>query len=993
MNSPKLDGRTVSDVLTLIEEKSRAYTPEWKFNANDPDGGTALAMLFSEMFCGTVDRLDRFPDKCSLEFLNLIGVSAKPAAPALGVAAAQLASGTPDRVYISKGTQLFTDRGGDRLIFETTQGFFATPGVITDIYMTDPARDVITHTALPEELPVRLLRPDPDRNIECHRFSVACGSVLRLIGAAEIRLTIGGTASAEKKIIEMLCSSESAAWTMPTANGNIHLAACPGEGCVILMKPDGVCISTDERGLPDEDGTYRVFCEMRRTNSTEPLAADSIKLSCNSVDEPETMRGRRPDCMFCNDTELPRHDGVYPFDKEPNAYDSLYICSDEVFSKAGAQITLDLSVGTVTAGAEDISAEPDFAQKLLVDKGDLKTTHPDDIYISDVIWEYWNGLGWARLEVSGDINPFSCMGQDGRRRVVFICPDDIRVSVQSARSGLWIRARIREIRNRFSMNARWLIPFLRTIDLRFDHGSRLVEADSVTTLNSCTGRSYAMNGTRTRMELFATMPDQKRTAYFRFDKPPCGFPVNLFLGFDGETDEERDLEFSYRSKKNPGSWSGLRTADHTGGFCSSGIISMYIPDDFAETELFGISGYWIRAEEHYGNENVNYPSLCMLQMNAVDIMQQVSVSGERSSVRAGIRNQTVQLLNTPVTDCALWVSELSETPLSELQELYRAERENVRTVSGDDGLPAEWWVRWQRVESLASCGPEDRCYELDCTTGRITFGDGVNGRIPAYSAEIQVSADYSWGGGVSGNLPAGAIDGLMTGIPFVESMTNIIPTCGGTNAQSLDAIRRIGAQRIRHGGRAVTLRDHEGLIAEEFAEVGEVRCFSGIDRRGTAQAGCITAVVKPTQMGSTAYALSLCRRIENFLLERECCEPISGGRLAVIPARLIKVSAEISIVVKDIEKAAQTERDVISAVSRLTDTAASHIGVVPCENDIYAAVRGVANVAYAARVLLTGEYFSDGISLAIPLDRKPEYPFFLPVTGTHTVRIDGVSGM
>ena len=165
---------------------------------------------------------------------------------------------------------------------------------------------------------------------------------------------------------------------------------------------------------------------------------------------------------------------MYPFDKEPNAYDSLYICSDEVFSKAGAQITLDLSVGTVTAGAEDISAEPDFDQKLLVDKGDLKTTHPDDIYISDVIWEYWNGLGWARLEVS-------------RRRVVFICPDDIRVSVQSARSGLWIRARIREIRNRFSMNARWLIPFLRTIDLRFDHGSRLVEANSVTTLNSCTG--------------------------------------------------------------------------------------------------------------------------------------------------------------------------------------------------------------------------------------------------------------------------------------------------------------------------------------------------------------------------------------------------------------------------------------------------------------------------------------------------------------------------
>ena len=74
MNMLKLDGRTAADILALIGRKSGSYTPEWRFDPQSPDGGTALAILFSEMFCGTIDRLDRFPDKCSLEFLNMLGV-------------------------------------------------------------------------------------------------------------------------------------------------------------------------------------------------------------------------------------------------------------------------------------------------------------------------------------------------------------------------------------------------------------------------------------------------------------------------------------------------------------------------------------------------------------------------------------------------------------------------------------------------------------------------------------------------------------------------------------------------------------------------------------------------------------------------------------------------------------------------------------------------------------------------------------------------------
>lgn len=993
MTTPKLDGRTAKDILALVGEKSRAYTPEWHFDPADPDGGTALAMLFSEMFSGTVERLDRFPDKCSIEFLNMLGVCAKPVSPAVGTAAARLVEGASQRVFIKKGTQLFTDKDDERIVFETTQGYFAVPAELTDIFMTDPSRDVITRTPMEEGVPadVTLFRPQPDMNAEKHRFSVAQDNALSLSGATEISMRVTAAAgSRDDSHIKALCSPDCAQWSMVGERGIIPLSARQSEGCIILTKPEGRAIPVNEDGEPDEEGHFRVFCEMRRTEASEPITADNILLSSRSVDEPETMTGRLPDSLFANDTELPVSGCGYVFGKEPNAYDAFYIGSSEVFSKAGAEISLELWVSTVVSQNGETDAEPDFEQKLLVDKGELKPQTPDDISISDVIWEYWNGYGWARLEVGGDIDLFACSGRDGRRRITFTCPADIAMSVQNACNDLWIRARVREVKNRFSMNGRWLLPLVKSVELRFDYGTDYVQAVSVSTLNSCRRCEYTLSGAGNRMELFTLMPDSRRTVYFRFDQPPCGYPVNIWLGFESETDTAGELSFSYYAggQTDTRRWRELKTVDRTDGFCSSGLISMYIPEDMAQAELFGEQGYWIRVEEPLGADGTEpFPALRRIEMNAVEVVQRISVSGERRSLLAGKKFQQTTLSNTPVIDCEVWVNELGESPLSELQELMRQNSSQVRVINGEDGQPAEWWVKWRETESLSGCGSNERCYELDRASGRLTFGDGVYGRIPAYSSDPDLSVDYSYGGGTRGNLPAGGLDGLITGIPFVESMTNICPTCGGSDEQSIETVRRIGAQRLRHGGRAVTVRDHEGLIMEEFSEVGEVRCFPGRNRRCEAEPGCVTVVVKPADNSSAAYSAALCRKIDAFLRQRGCCEPVMGGRLAVIPAKKLTVSAEVSVVIRDYEYAVQTERDIAAAIDRLT--ASAGIGTVICEADIYAALKGTANIAYISRVLLSGEYYSGGKAVTIPLDRPPEYRYFLPVSGSHTVRIDG----
>ena len=191
----------------------------------------------------------------------------------------------------------------------------------------------------------------------------------------------------------------------------------------------------------------------------------------------------------------------------------------------------------------------------------------------------------------------------------------------------------------------------------------------------------------------------------------------------------------------------------------------------------------------------------------------------------------------------------------------------------------------------------------------------------------------------------------------------------------------------------MTARDHESLVMEEFSEVGEVKCFPGRNRRGEPQSGCVTLVVKPAEMGTSAYAAELCRRVEAFLRERACGIPAAGGGLAVVPAKPLKISAEVSVVIKDIAFAAQTAREAAEALSRLTESRSARIGAVPCESDVYAALRNIGNIAYTSKVLLTGEYSQDGEVRAIPLDRAPEYKYFLPETGVHTVRIDGAAGI
>lgn len=1001
MITPKLDGRTSEEILALIKEKSEFYTPEWLPDFENTDGGAALSRLFAEMFHGTIDRFNRFPDKCYLEFLNMIGVCAKSVSPAVGIACAELVEGAAHNVFIKAGTQLFTDiddetEGNRRIVFETTSGFFATPAELKSIYSTAPQEDIINCTDLSEEnaLPMILFMADGAKNLERHMFAVAHAQVLDLRGRSEIsvKLTNSATAFRDAQLMRQLCRPEFAEWYYISKSGRVRLSARFENDHILLTKGEGAFRFTDDSGEAPEDTELSawLFCEMKKTPDAEEIRVDHISINSRSIVDEETRTGIIPENMFCNDTELKNPDSGYCFGKEPSVYDSLYINCCEAFCKSGADITIEFSVSTVVLKDNVITDEvgQEFNNKLLVDKEDTKAAPPDDIFISEVQWEYWNGYGWARLSVIGDLNPFSCHGGSGKKHISFTCPPDFTMSVQNAYNGLWLRVRVLEVENRLSTHSRWLVPWLKRVDIHFDYGSSYLPAQSVSVLNNCRRTVFSVGSSAADMRLFSLMPDNHDAVYFMFDGAPSGYPVNFYFDISGSEEEKRDLVFEYLAEEYGGGsvWRELKTEDRTNGFSVSGILSLYAPSDFAQAELFGRRGCWIRALD-ISAKKPERPRLNSIYKNTVDIVQKETVHGEEHEYIAGRPWLEMTLAKKPVISCDLWVNEYGETPVSQLNELMRANPGDVRMVTDDDGQLTECWVKWQPKTSLADSGSEDRHYEIDFSRGRISFGDGRNGKIPAYSANARIKADYSYGGGVPGNLPANAVDGLIVGVPFVDRMSNILPTSGGSNGHSLEAVRKIGAKKLKHRGRAVTAEDFETIVMEEFTEVDEVRCFCGRNRNNSAENGSITVVVKPRDFGSATYSAALCRKIETLLTDAACCTLIAQDRFAVIPARIMRVSVEVTVQLDSFEYAAGTERKVINAINEMMGSSSGgRIGDIPTVSSVYSALKRVEHIAYISRVLLTGEYYNKSEKIVVPLDRPEDLRYFIAVAGKHTVR-------
>lgn len=81
LEPPNLDDRTWRDIVDQARALIPQYAPEWK-DCGPSDPGMALIELFAWMVEGMIYRLNRVPDRSLIQFLNLLGITRRPARPA-----------------------------------------------------------------------------------------------------------------------------------------------------------------------------------------------------------------------------------------------------------------------------------------------------------------------------------------------------------------------------------------------------------------------------------------------------------------------------------------------------------------------------------------------------------------------------------------------------------------------------------------------------------------------------------------------------------------------------------------------------------------------------------------------------------------------------------------------------------------------------------------------------------------------------------------------
>ena len=972
MKQPILDPRDRAALMAQLTSLARAYTPEWRYEGAEDDPGAALVALFGEMFDQTVDRLNSVPGKLHTEFLNLTGFRMPDPTPASGLLQFTAHDTVTEPVPVPEGTQVFTeDEMGEQIVYETQRRMESTPARLRELLYVDARAEVIQRLDTGAIQP--FFCPVAGQNLQRHRFTLGQDDVLSLSGPCQVEVELrqdGGFTAAETAA--RLSDPDLAQWTFPTRDGEVAFTSVQAEGNTLRLTYQG-----QSAFAPDEGGHYQISCAGKPGSGR--LVLDGVSLRSRPADWLPV------DGAANGDIPLDLTEGDYCFGRRPAAYALCYFRSDLAFRKRGARVALRLEVVPVITDLNGEEPHYQFTQRI-IDKRDAVAVVPDDVYVSQVTWEYFNGLGWRSLTVSGSRNPFSCK-QEGPLELTFDVPQDIAQAEVNAQPGWYIRARVVHVENEFSMTPRWVVPFLKraVCTWAYDRGLPVERLMSENNGNPVALEDAAEIG-HLSFPALVGLEEHPRAMYFCFDRSPHAMPMSIFFDLAGRVKLEDKVRFE--------AWSGsrfeaVRTVDLTRNLLHPGVMLLYLPKPLPRHTLFGTEGCWLRlSRSSYLDNAGGWPRVSAIHLNTVEAIQREQAQEERFPVSAYEAGKTLSLLHRPVLDVQVWVDEVAGLTVADMEALAQAMPDQVE-LEREDRVITHCWVRWQRQDQLALAGPEERCYSLDPYAGTLTFGDGIHGRVPSQGDE-SLRVHYCYGGGSRGNQPAGTVTEPVGSLPRISRVENLTPMSGGTDRLSPEKVDAIGSKALRHRNRAAGARDFEEIVYQDFPQARHVKCFPGRDASGAYAPGHVSVVVEGCDLDSQRVTEDLCQRIYEAL-SRQCdCVMAAQGRLHVVASTVITVSSTVTVEMADPDQGAATQQAIAQRLEELINGRwrERDIGDQIRIAQVWQTVRDTPNVRLVRSILLEGQFDQAGIPRMVPLEEDGLFPYATVKSGLHLIQVE-----
>jgi hypothetical protein len=168
-----------------------------------------------------------------------------------------------------------------------------------------------------------------------------------------------------------------------------------------------------------------------------------------------------------------------------------------------------------------------------------------------------------------------------------------------------------------------------------------------------------------------------------------------------------------------------------------------------------------------------------------------------------------QLQNLGITFCAPLDNTLPASEVSTQDPRAALPAISLNNSAGND----LWLPKLDLLES-SRFAHEFVVETEDDGTATLRFGDGELGALP----DANLSATYRIGSGSAGNVGAGAIFNVLTGVTGIVAVRNPLPASGGIDPETIQQVQAYAPQAFRTQERAVTEADY-ATISELYPQV------------------------------------------------------------------------------------------------------------------------------------------------------------------------------
>ncbi|MBQ7584241.1 MAG: hypothetical protein IJT24_06480 [Lachnospiraceae bacterium] len=1012
----KIDSRTAADIEDRIEELAKSYVPEWHFDRQDPDMGSAIARLFAMQMKENIDLENRMLERFHAEFINMLDLSLKPAKPAGSMVKFDLVDDAVPGTHMRKGTRLVTGDSGDngrQVIFETDREIYVTNSKLTDAFMTD--REDATFVPLLGEYPPVLLidgvaentGEDTEEADAAEEEASVSGGSYRALRPFVLFSEAGNIArSALVMYHESLFDIEDEPIYVRLA-GNKEMTEAIGKGDYIFSYFTKKGYTPFDSVKLLEDGET---IELIKHEKNRHLIFGGRSYAVIVLESKETVRGekelsgvglsssgRERAAEFVSDGTLDLDVNKFaPFSDTLSVYNECYIGHNLYFGEAGAKITVSFHTEYKDRGLYLTKQEEEAELKIVKKKPRIEPANiPADAYADEITLEYFNGQGWKKLKCAGDYTQIFSKAQAGDTVITFTCPSGWEPTQAGAYTGRTIRMRLMRSDNCFLRPGLHHYPVIEDLKIAFTYEGHFVDPEKL----------FRVAGTR-KTEITESLKTGKRfvamsgglyaedALYLGFSERMENGPVSLYFELDdvqNMTALKCCFEYSFAN-----GFRHMKVADSTKDFSRSGTVTFMPPSDMTESTLEGRKRFWIRIRrEHAGGEDeaaLFLPHIRRILLNVVNVSNIVTGREENYYISDAVGDQRIALPGGSIIDADVWVNERDAISREEIGRLLDEEPENIRVERDSLGTVSAVYVKWHETDSFLNV-KDRRSYMIDRFSSELIFSDGIKADIPRVTDDISVKVTVRSSDGEAGNVDAYAINQTAGTRLYINDVYNPVRAYGGSNMETTEEALRRGANLLYGRSRLVSTGDYIFTILAFSKSIDKAACIPGerVDCEGSPADISFVLLMHDFNEGSFSFH-RIAPPLKKHLIENSAMT-ISADHMYIVEPIFVTVSVSVWAEVEDMDGTFETQSLITGTLEKYLNPVSGNgnegwdIGVIPKKSQIqmklgalrsHAVIRNISVIAHY--VDKDGEHETDIADLRVS-------PFMVVRSGEHRVNI------